>query len=81
MSLADDQDPIEESWRTVPTKRSAIAFARGARTGAVMILTSMAVKTASKAAVNLLSAALRFRAATAGTLAKQVWTVHGTANG
>ena len=39
----------------MPTKRSAIAFARGARTGVLMILTSMAVKTASKAAVNLAS--------------------------
>jgi hypothetical protein len=37
----------------VPTKRSAIAFARGARTGVRAILMSMAVKTASKAAVNL----------------------------
>ena len=43
------------SRRIVPTKGSAIAFARGARTGVLMILTSMAVKTASKAAVNLLS--------------------------
>ena len=39
----------------MPTKRSAIAFARGARTGVLMILMSMAVKTASKAAVNLAS--------------------------
>ena len=36
-------------------KRSAIAFARGARTGVLMILTSIVVKRASKAAVNLLS--------------------------
>src|SRR3954452_1732495 len=43
------------SWRTEPTKRSAIAFARGARTGVLMILRSMAVKTASNAAVNLAS--------------------------
>src|SRR6185312_8128819 len=42
------------SRRIVPTKRSAIAFARGARTGVVMILTSAAVKTASKATVKLL---------------------------
>ena len=41
------------SRRIVPTKRSAIAFARGARTGVLMILTSMAVDTASKVAVNL----------------------------
>ena len=39
----------------VPTKRSAIALARGARTGVRMILILMAVKTASKAAVNLAS--------------------------
>jgi hypothetical protein len=40
----------------VPTKRSAIAFARGARTGVLTILMSTAVKTALKLAVNLLSA-------------------------
>ena len=39
----------------VPTKRSAIAFARGARTGVLMMRISSAVKTASKAAVNLAS--------------------------
>ena len=39
----------------VPTKRSAIAFARGARTDVLMIWMSMAVNTASKAAVNLAS--------------------------
>jgi len=39
----------------VPTKRSAMAFARGARTGVLMIWMSMAANTASKAAVNLLS--------------------------
>jgi hypothetical protein len=43
------------SRRTVPTKRSAIAFARGARTGVLMTLMSMAVKTASRPAVNLRS--------------------------
>jgi hypothetical protein len=32
------------SRRIVPTRRSAIAFARGARTGVVTILTSTAVK-------------------------------------
>ena len=36
----------------VPTKRSAMALARGARTGAVMILMLSAVTTASKAVVN-----------------------------
>ena len=39
----------------VPTKRSAIALARGARTGVLMMRMSMAVKTASKAVVNLAS--------------------------
>jgi len=39
----------------LPTKRSAIALARGARTGVLMMPTSMAAKTASKAAVNLAS--------------------------
>lgn len=39
----------------VPTKRSAIALARGARTGVLMILTSRAANTASNAAVYLAS--------------------------
>ena len=39
----------------LPTKRSAIALARGARTGVLMMRTSMAVNTASNAAVNLAS--------------------------
>jgi len=37
----------------LPTKRSAIALARGARTGDLTIRTSMAVNTVSNAAVNL----------------------------
>ena len=37
------------SRRAVPTNRSAMTFARGARTGVLMILMSSAVKTASKA--------------------------------
>ena len=37
----------------VPTKRSAIALARGARTGVLSTVTPMAVKAASNAAVNL----------------------------
>jgi hypothetical protein len=37
------------------TKRSAIAFARGAHAGVLMILISVAVNAASKAAVNLAS--------------------------
>ena len=36
------------SRRTVPTKRSAIALARGARMGDLMTATLMAVKTASE---------------------------------
>jgi hypothetical protein len=39
----------------LPTKRSAIALARGARTGVLSTLTSIAVKTASSAAVNVAS--------------------------
>ena len=50
-----DQEPVEEFAADRPTKRSAIAFALGARTGVLMIRMSMAVNTASKAAVNLLS--------------------------
>jgi hypothetical protein len=40
------------SRRIEPTKRSAIALARGACTGVLMTLMSMAVKTVSKAALN-----------------------------
>jgi hypothetical protein len=36
-------------------KRSAIAFARGARTGVLMMRASVAVNTVSTAAVNLVS--------------------------
>src|SRR5919107_1582181 len=43
------------SRRMVPTKRSAMALARGARTGDLIILMLRAVRTASKAAVNLVS--------------------------
>src|SRR6478609_1293537 len=43
------------SRRTLPTKRSAMALARGARTGVLMMRTSTAVRTASNAAVNLAS--------------------------
>ena len=39
----------------LPTKRSAMALARGARTGVLMTRTSMAVNTASNAAMNLVS--------------------------
>ena len=39
----------------LPMKRSVIALARGARTGVWMMRTSMAVNTASKAAVNFAS--------------------------
>jgi hypothetical protein len=60
------QDVVEVAWsgdqrwsrhsrRRVPMKRSAIAFARGARTGVRMMRRSAPVNTASKAAVNLLS--------------------------
>src|SRR5215213_11859223 len=43
------------SRRTLPMKRSEMALARGACTGVLMMRTSMAVKTASNAAVNLAS--------------------------
>ncbi|MDT0353425.1 hypothetical protein [Pseudonocardia charpentierae] len=51
--LVDDQGAVESSRRTLPTKRSAVALARGARTGVLMMRMSVAVKTASNAAVNL----------------------------
>jgi hypothetical protein len=41
------------SRRMLPTKRSVIALALGARTGVLMMRISMAVKTASNAVVNL----------------------------
>src|SRR3954465_2000815 len=52
--------PVIRRWsrhsrRRVPMKRSAIAFARGARTGARMIWMSAPAKTASNDLVNLLS--------------------------
>src|SRR5215212_12255103 len=52
--------PVIRMWsrhsrRRVPMKRSAIAFARGARIGVRMIRMSVPVKAASNAAVNLLS--------------------------
>src|ERR1019366_2743725 len=43
------------SRRTVPTKRSANAFARGAWTGVLMILTPSVWKTSSKPAVNFVA--------------------------
>ena len=43
MQLVDDQEAVEEFAADRPDKRSAVAFARGARTGVLMILTSMAV--------------------------------------
>jgi hypothetical protein len=43
------------SRRTVPTQRSAIAFARGARAGVLMILMLVEVNTSLMAAVNLVS--------------------------
>jgi hypothetical protein len=51
----DDQDGSRSSRRMLPTKRSAIALARGARAGVLIMRKSMAVKTASNAAVNLAS--------------------------
>ena len=51
MPLARDQHLIQASRRALPTQRSAIAFARGARTGALMIRMPAAVNTASNAAV------------------------------
>jgi hypothetical protein len=51
----------------LPTKRSAIALARGACTGVRMMRMSIAVKTASKAAVTLASRSrMRNRKAAAG---------------
>jgi hypothetical protein len=43
------------SRRMVPTRRSAMAFARGARTGVLMTLMPSAAKTTSKDLANLVS--------------------------
>jgi hypothetical protein len=43
------------SHRSVPTNRSANAFARGARTGVLITRVPFPAKTPSKAVVNLLS--------------------------
>ena len=51
-----DQEPVETlGAEAVRTKRSAIAFAFGARTGVLMIWMPSLAKTASKSRVNLLS--------------------------
>src|SRR5437762_3423858 len=62
LSAAADQEPVEavagqsrQSRRTVPTQRSANAFACGARNGVRMISTPSPLKTVSKARLNLLS--------------------------
>jgi hypothetical protein len=51
----DVRSQSRHSPRTVRTKRSAIAFAFGARIGVLTILMPSLAKTASKARVNLLS--------------------------
>jgi hypothetical protein len=51
MTLADDKHPSVPSRRTVPTRRSANAFARGACGGVWITSMSAAANTASKAVV------------------------------
>jgi hypothetical protein len=46
------KDQAAEPVRALPTQRSVIAFARGARTGVLMIRTPTAANTASNASVN-----------------------------
>jgi hypothetical protein len=53
VSLVDDQDAVEEFLADGADEALGMALAHGARTGVLMIVRSMAVKTASKAAVNL----------------------------
>jgi hypothetical protein len=55
VSSIHDQQPARHSARTVRTKRSAVAFAFGARSGVLMIWMPSLAKTASKSRVNLLS--------------------------
>src|ERR687889_696821 len=51
----DDQAAVAEFASDAATKRSAIALARGARTGVLMMRMSVAVQTASNAVLNLAS--------------------------
>ena len=55
MAAARMRSLSRHSPRIVPTNRSAIAFALGARMGVLMILIPSAAKTASKEEVNLVS--------------------------
>ena len=55
VAWSGDQEVVEAFPSQCPMNRSTIAFARGARIGVRMIRRSAAVKTASNAAVNLLS--------------------------
>jgi hypothetical protein len=52
VTCVKDQHAVH-SRRMVPTQRSAIAFARGARGGILMILMPIEVNTSSKPTVNL----------------------------
>ena len=51
--LGQDTSQVRISRRQEPIHRSMIAFARGARTGVLMVLMPMLWSTASKAAANL----------------------------
>ncbi len=55
MSLVMIRVRSRSSRRMLPTKHSAIALARGARTGVLMMLIAIAVTTASKAALDFAS--------------------------
>jgi hypothetical protein len=55
VALAEDQHPVGAFARAVPTQRSAIAFARGARGGVLMISMPVEVNTSSNPAVNFAS--------------------------
>ena len=57
MSAAEERIRSVHSRRTVLTPRSAIAFARGARTGVRMIFICSEVNTASKSATNCVAIA------------------------
>jgi hypothetical protein len=48
--FAGDQHPVQALAAALAIQRSAIAFARGARTGVLMIRTAIAVNTAPDAA-------------------------------
>lgn len=55
MTVSEDEGRSRHSWRTVPTNRSANAFAPADRTGVLMTLMPSVRRTSSKLDVNFVS--------------------------